>query len=166
MHGQCVRLKVSKDSNRGAFCMTTPPRPRSILDSVRRWYRNWSAAREGAFELQCAGAAEVERIAQELGLSSFELQNLVSHPDERELLAERMAALHLEPVSLAQSEPATFRDLPRVCALCGVRDRCAVDLEEQGRDPAWQEWRDYCPNATTLSALASLQICSEAREAD
>jgi len=109
-----------------------------------------------------------ERCPQQLVKKNtvIELQNLVSHPDERELLAERMAALHLEPISLAQSEPATFRDLQRVCALCGVRDRCAVDLEEQGRDPAWQEWRDYCPNATTLSALATLQICSEAREAD
>jgi len=148
------------------FRMAAPPRHWPIVSTLSRWYRNWNTARKGGFELQCAGAAEVERIAQELGLSSFELQNLVSHPDERELLAERMAALHLEPVSLAQSEPATFRDLQRVCALCGVRDRCAVDLEEQGRDPAWQEWRDYCPNATTLSALATLQICSEAREAD
>ncbi len=33
-------------------------------------------------------AAEVERFAQELGLSSFELRALVSHPDDRELLAK------------------------------------------------------------------------------
>src|SRR5436309_12281581 len=106
--------------------MATSPRHRPILDGIRRWYRNWSAAREDAFELQCAGAAEVERIAQELGLSSFELQNLVKRPDERPLLARRLAALHIEPPALAKSEPATFRDLQRVCALCGVRDRCAA----------------------------------------
>ena len=94
--------------------MAAPPRHWPIVSTLSRWYRNWNTARKGGFELQCAGAAEVERIAQELGLSSFELQNLVSHPDERELLAARMAALHLEPISLAQSEPATFRDLQRV----------------------------------------------------
>jgi len=68
---------------------TAPPlRHPSILDGIRRWYRNWSAAREGAFELQCAGAAEVGRIAQELGLSSFELRALVSHPDEPQAAGE------------------------------------------------------------------------------
>src|SRR5207253_2983813 len=118
--------------------MAAPPRHWPIVGTLGRWYRNWSAAREGAFELQCAGAAEVERIAQELGLSTFDLHSLVNHPDERELLAERMAVLHLKPSAFAQSDAATFRDLQRVCALCGVRDRCARDLEDQGRDPAWQ----------------------------
>lgn len=144
--------------------MAAPARGWPIVSTLRRWYRNWSAAREGAFGLQCAGAAEVQRIAQDLGLSSFELQELVRHPDERELLAQRMALLHLEPTAFARSEPAASRDLQRVCSLCNVRERCAGDLEEQSRDPAWQEWRDYCPNATTLSALAALQACSEARQ--
>jgi hypothetical protein len=76
-------------SNRGGFNMTMPPRHWPIIDTISGWYRNWRAAREGGFELQCAGAAEVERIAKELGLSSFELRALVSHPDDRELLARR-----------------------------------------------------------------------------
>ncbi len=141
--------------------MTTSPRHRSILESVRRWYRNWSLAREGAFELQCAGAAEVERIAQELGLSSFELRALVSHPDDRELLAKRMAVLHLEPRAVAQSDPATLRDLQKVCAMCGFKYRCARDLAVETLDLAWQKWRNYCPNATTLSALGALREASD-----
>ena len=141
--------------------MTTPPRHPSILDGVRHWYRNWSAAREGVFELQCAGAAEVERIAQELGLSSFELRALVSHPDDRELLAKRMAVLHLEPRAVAQSDPATLRDLQKVCAMCGFKYRCARDLAVETLDLAWQKWRNYCPNATTLSALGALREASD-----
>ena len=136
--------------------MATSPRHRPILDGIRRWYRNWSAAREGAFELQCAGAAEVERIAQELGLSTFELRALVSHPDDRELLAKRMAGMHLEPAAVAQSDPAMSRDLQRVCAMCGFKYRCARDLALEPLDPDWQGWRDYCPNATTLSALGAV----------
>ena len=90
---------------------TAPPlRHPSILDGIRRWYRNWSAAREGAFELQCAGAAEVGRIAQELGLSSFELRALVSHPDDRKLLAKRMAGVRLEPKAVFSQRRAA--DLP------------------------------------------------------
>jgi hypothetical protein len=144
--------------------MTAPRRTWPFVSRIGRWYRNWRVARQGAFELQCAGAAEVTRIAQDLGVSSGELHRLVRRPDERALLARRMALLHLEPGAFSRSEPATFRDLQRMCALCGVRERCAADLEDQGRDPAWQEWRDYCPNATTLSALAALEVCSEARE--
>jgi hypothetical protein len=126
-----------------------------LLGSIRRWYRNWRAARKGAVELQCAGAAEVERIAQELGFSSSELRSLVSHPDEHQLLAQRMARLRLQSSVFAEPDPATSRDLQRVCAMCGFKYRCARDLAVEGFDPAWQEWRDYCPNATTLSALGA-----------
>jgi hypothetical protein len=90
--------------------MTTPLRHPSILDGIRHWYRNSSAAQEGTFELQCAGAAEVERIAQELGLSSFELRALVSHPDDRKLLAKRMAGVRLEPKAVFSRRRAA--DLP------------------------------------------------------
>jgi hypothetical protein len=141
--------------------MTTPPRPWSMLDRVRRWHSHWNAAREGAFELQCAGAAEVERVAQELGLSTFELRSLVSHPDERELLAQRMAGVHLEPRAVAQSNPSTFCDLQRVCAMCGFKYRCARDFTVEAFDPAWQEWRDYCPNAVTLRALGAFGEASD-----
>jgi hypothetical protein len=147
----------------GGFIMASSPRHRQIRERIARWYRNWRTARAGVFELQCAGAAEVQRIAQDLGISSFELHALAGRPDDRELLARRMEALHLEPKGLAQMQPAAWRDLQRVCALCGVRNECARDLDEQARDPAWQEWRNYCPNATTLSALAALEACSEAR---
>ena len=86
--------------------MAAPPRHWPIVSTLSRWYRNWNTARKGGFELQCAGAAEVERIAQELGLSSFELQNLVSHPDERELLAARMEMMKqaLETARTRQEE--------------------------------------------------------------
>jgi hypothetical protein len=80
------------------------------VEAIRAQYRNWSAAREGAFELQCAGAAEVGRIAQELGLSSFELRALVSHPDDRKLLAKRMAGVRLEPKAVFSRRRAA--DLP------------------------------------------------------
>jgi hypothetical protein len=138
--------------------MTTSPRHWPVRDNVSRWYRNWRAAREGGFELQCVGAAEVERIAQELGLSSFELRALVSHPDDRELLARRLAGLHPEASAMAQSDPSTFGDLQRVCAMCGFKYRCARDLAV---DPARQDWRNYCPNAATLRAIGALREASD-----
>jgi len=134
--------------------MTPPPRILSVLDNIRCWYRNWTGARRASFELQCAGAAEVERVAQELGLSSSTLQSLVTQPDERELLAKRMVGLHLEPGALPRE---AFRDMQRVCSMCGCKYRCARDLALGQLDPTWQKWRDYCPNAATLSAREALR---------
>jgi hypothetical protein len=145
--------------------MATLPRRSSILGSIRWWYRNWRATRQGAFELQCAGAAELERVARDVGLSSLELRTLVSNPDRGELLAQRMAGIGLGARTLTRSDPAALRDLERVCAMCGFKYRCARDLAVQALDPTWQQWRDYCPNATTLSALGALEACSEAKNA-
>jgi hypothetical protein len=131
--------------------MTTP---RSVLDNIRRRYRDWRAARRAAFELQCVGAAEVERVAQELGLSSSALQSLVTHPDERELLAKRLTGLHLKPSALPRE---TFRDMQRVCSMCGCKYRCGRDLALKPLDSDWQKWREYCPNATTLTALEAVR---------
>jgi len=138
--------------------MTTPPRHWPILDSVNRWYRNWRAARQGGFELECAGAAEVERIAQALGLSSFELRELVSHPDDRDLLAKRLLGVRPEARATATSDTSILRDLQRVCAMCGFKYRCARDLAV---DPARQDWRDYCPNAATLRAIGAFREASD-----
>jgi len=138
--------------------MTMPPRHWPVLDNISRWYRNWRAARDGGFELQCAGAAEVERIAQELGLSTFELRELVSRPDDSDLLAKRLSGLNLEPRAMAGSDPCTFRDLQRVCAMCAFKYRCARDLVI---DPEQQDWRDYCPNAATLRAIGPFREASD-----
>jgi hypothetical protein len=138
--------------------MTTSPRHWPVLDNVSRWYRNWRTAREGGFELECVGAAEVERIAQELGLSSFELRELVTHPDDRDLLAKRLSGVRPEARAIAESDASVLRDLQRVCAMCGFKYRCARDLAV---NPAAEDWRDYCPNAATLRALGAFREAAD-----
>ncbi len=76
-----------------------------------------------------------------------------------DLLACRMLALHLDEAELTTTELATLRDMQRLCAACDSRRQCAGDLGDEFADPAWQNWRDYCPNATTLSALNALRGC-------
>ena len=104
-------------------------------------------------DLESCGRDEVGRIAQDLGLLPSDLRALVSHgPSEGNLLQRRMAALHLDEDELARSEPATLRDLQRVCTTCGSPRRCARDLKREP-DAVSQDWRDYCPNSGTLDAL-------------
>jgi hypothetical protein len=71
-------------------------------------------------------------------------------PDAAKLLLDRMAALHLDPGTLAKSDSSTMRDLQRLCSNCASKKRCQRDLIRHRDDPVW---RQYCPNAGTLDAL-------------
>lgn len=66
-------------------------------------------------------------------------------------LARRMAALDLDLVRIARSEPDALRRLRMACAKCGALERCARDLQ---RDPAGP--MPYCPNARLLNFLTDM----------
>jgi len=82
------------------------------------------------------------------------------------LLLRRMAALHLDPVTFAREQPVKFRVLQALCARCETPERCARDLANSSADPGWEDWRDYCRNATVLSALSALEWCGVAGSTD
>jgi hypothetical protein len=79
-----------------------------------------------------------------------------------ELLLLRMRGLHIDPDDFAHAERLAFHEVQNLCAKCDRTSQCAQDLGDEFADPAWQEWRDYCPNATTLSILSALQSCDAA----
>jgi hypothetical protein len=85
--------------------------------------------------------------------------NAVTEPTDP--LRERMRALHLDPNEILNSETPAATELRRLCARCESRSRCMRDLVDEFADPAWQAWRDYCPNATALSVLNTLHGCDE-----
>ena len=95
----------------------------------------------------------MERIAREVGVSGGELSVLAGKwPDPTDLLYWRMNEIKLDRKEVTEIEPQVMRDLQRVCSVCGSKRRCAHDLASKPSDSAWQK---YCPNATTLSALAT-----------
>jgi hypothetical protein len=127
---------------------------RSPIEAISRWWRDWMRKGSALSELKCCGEDEVERIAQDVGVTAAELRKLMSHgPEAAELLLRRMAALDLDRNEVSRTERRTFQDLQRVCTLCESRRRCARDLARDSADPAW---RDYCPNGATLEALDAL----------
>lgn len=127
---------------------------RPTFEGLRQWWRNWKAARSSGAELQCFAENEVERMAQELGVSAAELRQLAKRgPNSADLLLRRMAALDLDANEVAARELAAFRDLQRVCTMCESRGRCAREL---ARDPASPSWEEHCPNVETLKSLQAL----------
>lgn len=126
---------------------------RSSIAAVARWCREWAGSGCEA-ELQCCGEAGIAGMAKDAGVSVGEFHRLARlGPHASDFLLRRMAALNLDRDEIFRIEPQTFHDLQRVCALCSTQRRCARDL---ARDAAIPAWKDYCPNAATLTALNAL----------
>jgi hypothetical protein len=113
-------------------------------------------------------------VARDLELSGFKIPAYDVSP-----LFRRLALLNVDGDELAEDEPLLFHELQGLCALCQSKRRCVRDLAEESSDTVRaacpttsrnmlhaaaerQEWRGYCPNATTLNALGALQNCSRA----
>jgi len=130
--------------------MQTEEQP-GLVGRAGHWWRTWSRRRRRLAELQSCGAAEVEHIARDLGMSRAGLTVLAGKwPDATDLLSQRMEQVDLSRAELALAEPQVLRDLERVCTLCGSKRKCEYDLMVHPSLPAWTE---YCPNAPTINAL-------------
>jgi hypothetical protein len=123
------------------------PRVTALLDIVANWYKHrhrWGSDLDGLVD------SDIASIAKDIGVSTTQLRTLARRGDESLLLPRLMAALRLDPAVVARREPAAFRDLERVCALCDSKTRCAEELSE---GDAAATFETYCPNALTLKAL-------------
>jgi len=138
----------------------------SRFRAIARWCRRGAAPDPS--ELESRGQGEVTREVKEPVLTSELLSISGQGLYGSNLLERRMAALKLDPEELAQYEPRLVHVLQKICASCQTPMRCARDLaQELARDPAEpasSEWRDYCPNATTLNMLSVLKACSPPSE--
>jgi hypothetical protein len=122
-----------------------------LVGRLGHWWRTWSRRRRRLAELQFCGAAEVEHIARDLGMSRPELSVLAGKwPDDTNLLSQRLEQVDLNRAELARAEPQVLRDLERVCTLCGSKRKCEYDLMIH---PSLAGWTEYCPNAATINAL-------------
>jgi hypothetical protein len=135
-------------------------RPEVVMDALARWWRQWRRARSNFFDLKDCNTDEITRIAAYLAMTPAELQYIANYRDDwADLLRRRLATLGLTPGELAWLDPATFGHLAQRCARCESRGRCALDLADESADPAWQDWKEYCPNATMLRFLSAVHGC-------
>jgi hypothetical protein len=81
--------------------------------------------------------------------------------DSSDLLKRRMRALHLDPDDLDRAPAWVTCIRTGLCSRCEARGRCMRELDDEFADPGWGDWRNYCPNATTLSILSTLHECEE-----
>ena len=131
---------------------------RSPGEVVADWWHDWRQRATSSSELAACDQHDVDRIAHDAGLTTYELQQLVRRgPHGADLLLARMAVLGLDPHEVDEVDRATFLDLQRVCTNCDPKRRCKRDL---GKRPDDAVWEDYCPNVATLKMLNAMPWAS------
>ena len=148
---------IKRYDSYGANAMSTAPtmphRSLSLSAAIAGWWHNWIGNRASLAELDKLGPDAMKQIARDVGVDASDVRALAGKwPDSADLLARRMAALHLDPQQLSRTQPAVSNDLKTHCSLCNTKRRCESDLDDGGVDPIW---RHYCPNSATLMALTA-----------
>jgi hypothetical protein len=127
-------------------------RASKAIARLRNYWRRGLNARRDMAELAACPSGELHRIAADVGLTSTDLKRLVcSHPGPSELLPQRLEQLGLDPEYVRRGQPATYRDLARVCASCTDWRRCQKDL---ARGNVQAGMGHYCLNTHTIDALS------------
>jgi hypothetical protein len=131
------------------------PAPYKHHWSIFKDWKDWKAACLSSADLDVCSENELKRRAHYLGIPVAQLRWVSTYrPDPISLLERRMEALSLNPDEVAHLEPLMVRELRHRCTRCAKREQCALDLADKSADPGWQYWRDYCPNAATLTMLS------------
>ena len=133
---------------------SNPVKRYSVLDSalaaISGWIQKRKLIRDCRQRFEACTSDEIARLAHDVGLPETDLRRMATlGPDAARQLLDRMTALHLDAETIANTEPATMRDMQRLCSNCVSKKRCQRDLARNPNDPAWQ----YCPNAGTLGLL-------------
>jgi len=117
-----------------------------FADAAKAFWQRTAAVNE----LTTCDAAELTRVAQDLGISAADLRSLASRDKTAaDLLKRRLETLRLDPTSI---DLALMRDLQRCCSNCDSKQLCAHELEDK---PTGASWPKYCPNEETIAAIAN-----------
>jgi len=121
------------------------------MNRIVTQFRSWLSRLRQRAELDRFSGAELQILAQDVGLTPSDLRQVTEgNPEAGELLPRRMAALGIDAREVARMLPEVLRDLQRVCASCEKYGRCVRDLD---RGTLGAGWLGYCPNADTLRQL-------------
>jgi hypothetical protein len=124
---------------------------RTMFGRVGAWLKHWWERSTALGDLEGCSRPELERVARDVGIGVRDLRVLAGKwPDAADLVERRLAALGLDASKVDAAEPATMRDLQRVCSICDNKRVCEHDLD---RSSAPADWQAYCPNSGTFAAL-------------
>lgn len=130
---------------------TKHPAIEAVLDAIADWVNKYRHTFGSYGGLEQCSAEEVAQIAKDLSIPAGELRAIANKgPAAADLLQKMLVALEVDPDTLMKSDPATMRDLQRLCVACTHKRRCQHELAE---GTAAAHFHEFCPNAFTLAAV-------------
>ena len=123
-----------------------------FMQTLAEGWSKYRQRRARINELRDLDCGDMRRLIQDTGLSFAELVALAkTEGDAAELLYRRMNTMGLDA---EQIDVTILRDMQRCCSLCGSKELCTHELEDQ---PKAATWPSYCPNKQTLEALSQIR---------
>lgn len=119
-----------------------------IVERLGAWLKNVRAAHAAKLELASCPAADLERMAHEIGMNSSSdfLAAVARGPEGTALVKDVATFLKLDLAAIEAHEPGSLRRLEIACNACENKGQCSHDLasERVGRI------LEYCPNRDEL----------------
>ena len=143
--------------------MRTSPSDERVLSAfaaVLAWFHK----RTDAAHSEPAPATPVEPAPQASATALVEPAGSARQLCGVALLFRCMPMLQIDPDEIARDDPLLFRELQGLCSLCACKAACTDDLVRKFDEASLGRWRDYCPNAATLTMLGALQNCAVAAQ--
>jgi len=101
--------------------------------------------------LTCAGLDEVMHMAEDIGVTPSQLQELVRKGGNSANLLKRMlVALQVDPKVIADMDPLVMREMKWLCITCSNKRQCEHEL---AKGTAAEHFEQYCPNAVSIDEL-------------
>jgi hypothetical protein len=127
------------------------PLVKAALNAIADWVTNYRNAIGFKNEFGMCGPDEVARMAKDIGVTPNQLQELVRKgADSAKLLKAMLAALHVDPKTIAEIDPLVMREMKWLCITCNNRKRCKHEL---AKGTATEHFHEYCPNAISIDEL-------------
>jgi hypothetical protein len=126
-----------------------------LVEATLKVISDWVTSYRNAFcfnnEFGMCGPDEVRRMAQDIGVTPTQLQELIRKgPDSANLLKRMLVALHVEPKIIADIEPLVMREMKWLCITCSNKQRCEDEL---AKGTATEHFHEFCPNAVSIDEL-------------
>ena len=122
-----------------------------VVETLVNLFGDWLEHRREVSEMRQLRGSDFDRIAQELGVSTADLEELVNRgPHAADEMPRLPAALGIDEAGLERCQPFVLRDMERVCAVCQSKGEC--DFHLSAGDIA-DHYRKFCLNTPTLDAL-------------
>jgi hypothetical protein len=131
--------------------MTVQEKPYPTVTRMVDIFGEWLKHRRELREMRDMDAANFGQIADDLRMSSADLEALIRQgPHAADELPKMLAALGIDQDDLARTEPLVLRDMERVCSMCIHKRRCDRDLAD---GTAAAHYEEYCANSPTIDGL-------------